>query len=117
MSENRWIGHHSQEPSLFDKRTGLSQKNNAGQISGFLNPVAMNGCLGDPDAVLQKAPYSISLMLTCLVLISLVSPAHSFISYLSFEIPSKILNTPSSDTTEGEQEKSISIVSWIVIMA
>ena len=76
----------------------------------------MSGYLGDPDITLQEVPYSI-LMLTCLVSISLISPTHSFISYLSFEIPSKIPNTPSSDVIEGQQEKSAFKVSWIQIMA
>lgn len=81
----------------------------AGQISGVFDVVAMDRHPGDPGVTLQEAPYSILLMLTCLVSISLTSPTHSLISYISFEIPPKIPNTPSSGIIEERpQEKSAS---------
>ena len=71
--------------------------------------VARNGHPGDSGTTLQEAPYSIILMLTCLVSISLTSQTHSVISYISFEVPSKIPKTPSSGIIEeGQQEKSAS---------
>lgn len=68
------------------------------QISGLIDPVAMNGYPGDLDITLQETPNAPTFLWIYPAFLSPTTPTHNFNSYLGFEIFSQMQNSPSSDS-------------------